>query len=464
MGPGFRRDDGRGADRPVARDDEGDSVGGRVRRYAKVGTAVGGLAARLAGDRFLGIKIDKESHARDLKAALGGLKGPLMKVAQIMATIPEALPQEYVQELIQLQSNAPSMGWLFVKRRMASELGPDWQGRFDVFEREAAAAASLGQVHKATLDGQQLACKLQYPDMQSAVEADLTQLKLIFRIYGQYDKSIDTSQIHAEIADRLREELDYEREARHMQLYAEMLKKERHIHVPAVIPELSTRRLLTMSWLDGRTLLDFKEADLETRNRLALNMFRAWYVPFYDYGVIHGDPHLGNYSVRDDMDVNLLDFGCIRVFQAKFVGGVIDLYRAIQTDDRDLAVHAYETWGFSGLSDEVIDTLNLWAHFVYGPLLEDRERKIQEMEESGIYGREVAEKVHRRLRELGGVRPPREFVFMDRAAIGLGGVFMHLKAEINWHRLFHELIEGFDAEALHKRQTKVLRKFDLPLP
>ena len=448
----------------MAQDDERDTVTGRVRRYAKVGTAVGGLAARLAGDKFLGIKIDKESHARDLKMALGGLKGPLMKVAQIMATIPEALPQEYVQELIQLQSNAPSMGWVFVKRRMAAELGNDWLARFDSFEREAAAAASLGQVHKATLDGETLACKLQYPDMQSAVEADLTQLKLIFRIYGQYDKSIDTSQIHAEIADRLREELDYEREARHMQLYAEMLKAEKHIHVPEVLPELSTRRLLTMSWLDGRSLLDFKDADLETRNRLALNMFRAWYVPFYDYGVIHGDPHLGNYSVRDDIDVNLLDFGCIRVFQAKFVGGVIDLYHAIQNDDRELAVHAYETWGFHDLSDEVIDTLNLWAHFVYGPLLEDRERKIQEMDTTGIYGRDVAEKVHKRLRELGGVRPPREFVFMDRAAIGLGGVFMHLKAEINWHRLFHELIEGFDADKLHQRQTKALKKFDLPLP
>jgi predicted unusual protein kinase regulating ubiquinone biosynthesis (AarF/ABC1/UbiB family) len=448
----------------MAKDTERDSVSGRVRRYARVGTAVGGLAARLAGDRFLGIKIDKESHARELKAALGGLKGPLMKVAQIMATIPEALPQEYVQELIQLQSNAPSMGWLFVRRRMASELGNDWQDRFDSFEREAAAAASLGQVHKATLDGKTLACKLQYPDMQSAVEADLTQLKLIFRIYGQYDKSIDTSQVHAEISDRLREELDYEREARNMQLYAEMLKKEKHIHVPEVIAELSTRRLLTMTWLDGRPLLEFKQSDQETRNRLALNMFRAWYVPFYDYGVIHGDPHLGNYSVREDMDVNLLDFGCIRVFQAKFVQGVIDLYRAIETDNRDLAVHAYETWGFHDLSEEVIDTLNLWAHFVYGPLLEDRERRIQEMESSGIYGREVAEKVHRRLRELGGVRPPREFVFMDRAAIGLGGVFMHLKAEINWHRLFHELIEGFDPAELHKRQTRALKKFDLPLP
>ena len=435
-----------------------------MRRYAQVGTAMGGFAARVTGERVLGIKGDRARNAEVLKAALGGLKGPLMKVAQIMATIPEALPQEYVQELIQLQSNAPPMGWPFVKRRMAAELGADWQKRFDSFEREAAAAASLGQVHKARRGEALLACKLQYPDMQSAVEADLQQLRLIFRIYHQIDKSIDPRKVHEEIAARLREELDYEREAKHMELYAEMMAKEPNVHVPPVVPELTTKRLLTMGWLEGRKLLEFKEADAETRNAIANNMFRAWYVPFYGYGVIHGDPHLGNYSVRPDLSINLLDFGCIRIFQAKFVKGVIDLYCAVRDDDRALAVQAYETWGFSGLSNETIDTLNLWARFVYAPLLEDRQRRIQEFESGGIYGREIAEKVHKRLRELGGVTPPREFVFMDRAAIGLGGVFMHLKAEINWHRLFHDLIDGFDADALHRRQSKALKKFGIPLP
>src|SRR5579864_1041734 len=132
-----------------------------------------GLGARLAGERYLGVPIDRERHAADLKAALGGIKGPLMKVAQLLATIPDALPKEYVDELVQLQANAPAMGWPFVKRRMEGELGAGWQRRFRDFERIAARAASLGQVHRATaLDGIALACKLQYPDMASAVEAD----------------------------------------------------------------------------------------------------------------------------------------------------------------------------------------------------------------------------------------------------------------------------------------------------
>ena len=444
---------------------EDNSFAGRVRRYARVSSSVGAIAARFGAERLLGLPLDRERHAAELRRALGGLKGPLMKVAQLMSTIPDALPSEYAFELGQLQANAPSMGWPFVKRRMAAELGPDWRKRFAEFEREAAAAASLGQVHYAVgLDGARLACKLQYPDMDSAVEADLKQLGVIFAIYRRYDNAIDPSQIHAEIAARLREELDYHLEHRHMELYTYMLRREREVRVPVAVPELSTRRLLTMSRLDGEPLMNWVGRTPEQRNRLAHNMFRAWYVPFYYHGVIHGDPHLGNYTVRPDCSINLMDFGCVRVFQAKFVQGVIDLYHALQNDDRELAVHAYETWGFTGLANEVIDTLNLWAHFVYDPILDDRSRRIQETGSGTAYGAEVAEKVHRELRRLGGVKPPPEFVYMDRAAIGLGSVFLHLKAEINWHRMFEELIQDFDVRRLHRRQTATLKRAGVPLP
>jgi predicted unusual protein kinase regulating ubiquinone biosynthesis (AarF/ABC1/UbiB family) len=438
------------------------SLTGRVRRYAQVSTAMGGLAARLAGERYLGLSLDRGRHAAELKAALGGIKGPLMKVAQLLATIPDALPNEYVQELVQLQANAPAMGWPFVRRRMAGELGPDWQTRFRDFERTAARAASLGQVHRAAaLDGTPLACKLQYPDMASAVEADLSQLKLAMSLYERYDRAVTTAEIHAEISDRLREELDYLREAAHMRLYGQILRGEPGAAVPVPFPELSTSRLLTMTWLKGVPILDIAKAPLEQRNEIALRMFRIWYVPFYYYGVIHGDPHLGNYTVGPDRTVNLLDFGCIRIFEARFVRGVIDLYHALQRGDRDLAVHAYESWGFRNLSREIIDVLNRWALFVYGPLLEDRERLIQE-KASGVYGAAVAESVHRDIRRLGGVRPPREFVFMDRAAIGLGSVFLHLKAEVNWYRVFHELIGDFDETALAARQQAALAAAGVP--
>src|SRR6516164_6301150 len=441
---------------------DNNSLTGRVRRYAQVSTAMGGLAARLAGERYLGLNLDRSRHAAELKAVLGGIKGPLMKVAQLLATIPEALPKEYVQELVQLQADAPAMGWPFVRRRMTGELGPNWQVRFRNFERTAARAASLGQVHRAiTLDGTPLACKLQYPDMASAVEADLRQLKLAMSLYERYDRAVTTAEIHAEISDRLREELDYLREAAHMRLYGQILRGEPGAAVPVPFPELSTSRLLTMTWLKGVPILDIAKAPLEQRNEIALRMFRIWYVPFYYYGVIHGDPHLGNYTLAPDRTVNLLDFGCIRVFRTSFVRGVIDLYHALQREDRDLAVHAYESWGFGNLSREMIEVLNRWASFVYGPLLDARKRLIQE-KRSGAYGASVAESVHRDIRRLGGVRPPREFVFMDRAAIGLGSVFMHLRAEINWYQLFHEMIDDFNEAVLAIRQRSALAAAGLP--
>ena len=436
--------------------DEGDSLGGRLGRYARVGASVGGLAARLAGERYLGLSLDRDRHAAELRSALGGLKGPLMKAAQLLATIPDALPPEYARELAQLQANAPAMGWAFVRRRMATELGPDWQAKFARFDKEASFAASLGQVHQAVLpDGRDVAVKLQYPDMASAMEADLNQLKLVFAVGQRFDPAIRTDEIHAEITSRLREELDYRREAKHVDLYRHILRAEKNVRAPEVVRDYSTDRLLTMSWLSGEPLLDWKTRSQEERDALAVNMFRAWYVPFYFYGVIHGDPHLGNYTVQPDGSVNLMDFGCVRVFPPRFVRGSIELYRALMTDDLDRAVAAYEDWGFSGLSREMIAVLNRWAAFLYGPLMDDRPRRLTEGVAEG-FGRDMAQNVFGELRRMGGVRPPREFVFMDRAAIGLGAVFIHLRASINWHQLFESLIDGFDVEALATRQGQAL--------
>lgn len=445
-------------------DKGGSSLFGELRRFARTSGAVGGIAARVAGERVFGLKTDRAGHAEDLKAVLGGLKGPLMKVAQFLSTVPDALPAEYAAELAQLQANAPPMGWSFVRRRMASELGPDWRSKFAEFGQEAAAAASLGQVHRARLlDGAEVACKLQYPDMPSTVEADLRQLRLAMRIYARMDNAIQQDDIYEELAERLREELDYEREAAQLRLYGLMLRDEPRVSVPVPVDGYCTRRLLTMTWLDGRSLLDRMgdNPPLEERNEMARALFRGWYVPLYRFGVIHGDPHMGNYQVRADNGINLLDFGTIRVFQARFIQGVIDLYRAVQNNNDELAHHAYESWGFTNLTREKMEVLNQWARFLYEPLLQDRARRIQDNDDPQ-YGRAVAEKVHAGLQRTGGVRPPREFVLMDRSAIGLGSVFLRLKAELNWYRMFHELIADFDAGALAARQAAALAEAGVP--
>jgi len=444
-------------------EDESRSITKQIKRYAQVGGVVGKLATKLASQKYLGVKLDKEKHALEIREALGGIKGPLMKVAQLSATIPDLLPEEYTKELMHLQSNAPPMGWLFVKRRMATELSQDWQKKFKEFDKEATRAASLGQVHKAILNNsEKVACKLQYPDMQSAVNADLSQLKMIFSIYQSYNKAIKTEEVYKEITQRLNEELDYEREKKLMSVFNKIFEKNSFIHVPKTFEKYSTKRLLTMSWLEGKSILTYKESKKEIRNLLARNMYYAWYKPFFEYGVIHGDPHLGNYSVQKDLSINLYDFGCMRIFKSKFIQGVIDLYYALQKNDEALAVHAYEQWGFDDITREKLQVLSKWANFLYGPLMEDKVQKIQESE-NGIYGAQIASEVHRELKKIGGVKPPKEFVFMDRAAVGLGSVFMHLKAEVNWYRVFHELIDNFSEKKLTERQQNTLKLVNLQL-
>jgi predicted unusual protein kinase regulating ubiquinone biosynthesis (AarF/ABC1/UbiB family) len=450
------------------RDEEANRFSARAVRYARVGANVGGVAARIAGARLLGER--NASHAAALARSLGGLKGPVMKVAQMMASVPDLLPPDYAAELEKLQSEAPPMGAAFVKRRMAAELGADWLSLFASFDFRPAAAASLGQVHRATSKGgAALACKLQYPDMSSAVEADLRQLDAVFALHRRLNPAIDTREIAKEIGARVREELDYHREAKHAALYADILASTAEVRVPTVKQELSTRRLLAMEWLEGRKLLDIKQAGQAERNLVGAAIFKAWWIPFIQFGVIHGDPHLGNYTVfaeagEEASGINLLDYGCIRIFTSQFAGGVVDLYEGLLHNDFDRTVHAYESWGFRGLTKDLAKTLNIWARFIYAPMLDDRVRSVADGVAPAKYGRKEAFTVHQALKQKGPVLVPREFVFMDRAAIGLGSAFLHLDARLNFYRLFHETMGKFSAAALSERQTGALARAGLAGP
>ncbi len=444
--------------RTMDRDPERNRLSGRVARFARVGAGLSGAAASFGANALFGAGDQDARNAKALKEALGRLKGPLMKVAQMFATVPDLLPPQFAAELTELQTNAPAMGAPFVRRRMAAELGADWRTRFGSFDLAPAAAASLGQVHRATaLDGRDLAVKLQYPDMQSAIESDLSQLRGLLTLGRQLFGAIDTREIAAEISERIREELDYAHEAAAMRLYRAFFAARADIAVPAPDMELSTGRLLTMDWLEGRGLQSFKDAEQAVRDRIAKVLFEAWWTPLIQIGVIHGDPHLGNYSFADQGGrLNLLDFGCIRVFPPAFVGGVVKLHRAMVSGDREGETAAYRAWGFADLTDDTIDVLGIWARFIYGPLLDDRVRTVADGVSPGEYGRREAFQVKRALEDKGPITIPREFVFMDRAAIGLGAAFLHLGAAQNWRALFEASLEGFSEEALAARQAAAL--------
>jgi predicted unusual protein kinase regulating ubiquinone biosynthesis (AarF/ABC1/UbiB family) len=432
-----------------------------TRRNLKIGSTAGGVLFNQLRNAA-GIGGDREKEAAALKEALGSLRGPLVKFAQLLASFPDLLPPEYSRELAELQSNAPPMGRPFVKRRMSHELGHGWRRQFAEFELEPRAAASLGQVHRGVLhDGREVACKLQYPGMQDTVEADLKQAGWLLNMFERYEGSVRTGRIVEELKERIFEELDYTLEFRRIAMYREMLADEPGVQVPEPVAELSSGRLLTAEWLHGRPIMEARAYPQAVRDEIATAMFRLWYKPLYDYAVIHGDPHFGNYTIREDRGINLLDYGCIRVFPARFVEGVIRLYEALRDDDRDKAAYAYRCWNFENLSNELIDSLNEWARFVYGPVLSDTELSVNTTNDVQT-GRKKVEELRKLLKRAGGVELPREFVFMDRASVGLGALFMRLDAQVNWHRLFNEMIEGFDHDAVAARQADLLARHGHP--
>jgi len=173
--------------------------------------------------------------------------------------------------------------------------------------------------------------------------------------------------------------------------------------------------------------------------------------------VFEGVAHVVEKSDLASVDkVVVTTVGDLLGFKGKIIQGVIDLYYALQNNDDEKAVHAYTQWGFANMTKNKLEVLNKWAEFIYSPLMEDKVQKIQQSD-SGIYGAQVAAEVHKELKKLGGVKPPKEFVFMDRAAVGLGSVFMHLKAEVNWYKIFHSLIENFETKKMKTRQQKILK-------
>ena len=297
--------------------------------------------------------------------------------------------------------------------------------------------------------------------MQSAVEADLKQLNLIFAIHRRMDPAIDTTEIAKEIGARIREELDYQREAKHVALYRAMLADIDLIRVPRPWPELSTGRLLTLDWLEGDRMLAHKDDALDDPQPAGA-------------GDVHGlvvsvqprrrDPRRSAsrqlFGVRSATASPAASICSTTAASAssrrRSSARVVDLYNGLMTGDDARIVHAYETWGFKRLSRDLIDTLNIWARFIYGPLMDDRVRTIADGVKPSEYGRRQAFQVHTALKEKGPVTVPREFVLMDRAAIGLGAVFLHLRAELNFYRLFNEAIEDFSVERVAARQARAL--------
>jgi len=341
------------------------------------------------------------------------------------------------------------MGWAF---RQTAHAGGAWRGigkkRFASFEHHPAAAASLGQVHRArarmTAPSSPASSSMRTCNRPS--KPIFASLGLLFAIRRRFDPAIDTTEMIKEIGAR---------NARGAGLSPRSQARRalpRHAggrrvgsRCPMCGPSFQPARLLALDWLEGSRMLEHKDDALAVRNRLAKAMFTAWWVPFSRFGVIHGDPHLGNYSVFTEKGkpagINLLDYGCIRIFPPKFVGGVVDLYNGLRKQRprprrarlRDLGLQ--EALQGADRHPQHLGALHLRA--ADGRPCPQHRRWPSSLATTAAARRS---RCTRRLRERGPVTVPREFVLMDRAAIGLGGVFLHLRAELNFHRLFEAAI------------------------
>lgn len=427
-----------------------------VLRTVKTTSALGRLTFKHLENQFKNAE-DSGDFSDLLQTVLGQLKGPLMKIAQILSTVPGVLSPQMEKALQALTNQAPAMGPLFVDRRMTQEWGKNWKSQVKEFSMRPAFSASLGQVHRGRLNsGEEVALKLQYPAMESVVKTDLAYLAVFCKVYERYSGALLTKNIQQELRARLLEELDYKKEAQHIQWFSKALQTEEGICLPKVYLERSTKRLLALQWIEGQSILEFQNAPQKIRNLLAKRLFRAWWAPFYQAGLLHGDPHLGNYTVCPKTHtLNILDFGCVRVFPPAVVTGLFLLFQGLKENDGAVMRRAYKKLGFPSVTYEMMAALNLWARFLYQPFMEDKIQPLTKDPSSGE-GRQIALKVHQLLKDQGGVMPPRTFVFLDRAAVGIGSAMIRLNVKMNWHRMFLELTNGLSEDTVRTKQKEIL--------
>jgi predicted unusual protein kinase regulating ubiquinone biosynthesis (AarF/ABC1/UbiB family) len=378
----------------MARDDSQIPTG-RVQRTAKVGSVIGGQSARYAGTRAANLVRSKETadeklDARHLEAAermvdaLGNMKGAAMKIGQLASFIDtEFLPPEYAEmyqeKLGELRTSAPPMPWDKVK----AVLDEEWEGEpleeiFDEIDEEAAAAASIGQVHRATLcDGRKVAVKIQYPGVAEAVRADMQNAGMILRLAKALAPGLDAKAAAAELKERVLEELDYEYEAQNQRSFARGYRGHPFIYVPDVITRLSRRRVLVTEWVDGVGFDEVKQLPQEERDRFGEIVFRFCFGSIYHLQHFNADAHPGNYLLMGDGRVAFIDYGMTKQLDREQIELEIAALEAVFDEDPERLRVALHELGFLN-NPKKIDAEQLMEHVkaVGGWYMQDRDVRI----------------------------------------------------------------------------------------
>src|SRR5438270_3663582 len=428
---------------------------GRVARTAKVGTVIGSQGARYAGTRAANVVRSKERAAealdtRHLEAAermvdtLGTMKGAAMKIGQLASFIDtEFLPPEYLElyqeKLSALRTSAPPMPWKKVSGVLDEEWGAPVEELFEHFEEEAAAAASIGQVHRATLpDGRAVAVKIQYPGVAKALRADMQNAGMILRLAKAIAPGLDAKAAAEELKERVLEELDYEYEAQNQRTFARGYRGHPFIYVPDVVTRLTTERVLVTEWVDGLGFEAVRQLPQPEKDRFGEIVFRFCFGSIYHLQHFDADAHPGNYVLMDDGKVAFLDFGMTKQLDKEQIELEIAALEAVFDDDPDRLVQGLADLGFLN-KPKRIDAEKLMEHVrtVGGWYMEDREVTIDSERvmnalasmtdpRSGFYDLWRRENV------------PANELMGRRMETGLMAVLGQLSATRNWYRIGRE--------------------------
>jgi predicted unusual protein kinase regulating ubiquinone biosynthesis (AarF/ABC1/UbiB family) len=386
-----------------------------------------------------------ETHIRNARRVVERskeLRGAFTKLAQLLSMRHDLFPAEALEVLSMVQSSVPPMPWTKVRRVITSELGAPPEERFARFEHVAFAAASLGQVHRAELrGGKPVVVKVQYPGVGDTVHQDLKNIRSLVRVFDSIARDvmrqdIDSADVVRELEERLAEELDYRREADNLERFRTLLASDREVMIPRVYRQLSTGKILTMDRLDGYPLQDIMApgVDQELKDWVALKLFRLIWRQMFDFGVLHADPHPGNYLVTHHPKLGILDFGSVRVFEPEVRLGYLRTARALLANDVAAVGAVVTALGFVDPGDDPAPFVEI-LRIVCEPVLEDRDwdPRAYDVVERGLRISQI--KLSHRL-----YRAPGHQVFFLRALVGLDGYLKAFGTVRNWHRLFRDIV------------------------
>lgn len=371
--------------------------------------------------------------AEKIVKVLGELKGPWMKIGQYMSLNDTYTDDDFFQAFSALQYESPSMSFYFTKMQIEKELGKSPDILFKSFSRKPIGAASIGQVHEAYLQsGEKVAVKVQYPDMDKIIKSDLTTLKVglvpLKMFYkGRIDPIID------EVEGVLINELDYSKEAENLRIFKEFYKDEENIIIPEYIPELSTKKVLTMKFIEGKPFENaIKENTLtqDQRNNIGKIMLHSLWRQLFELNMVHADPHPGNFLLIGEDKLGLLDFGCVKKFDRDFIEKYKNMVRAIILKDSKAIRDAYIKLGFVEEHEhEKLDALEKFSDFMGEPYTDKEEfdfaQNLHKLKEGQVEFKKMADKV--------GFRLPKDFIYLNRTLFGIGMILFKMRASINFY-------------------------------